>query len=67
VIFEENDMTIDEKRTERCKQETCKQSLQVEEQQGPEHISSPDCWCEPELDYKDPDTGAEVWVHRGLQ
>jgi hypothetical protein len=32
-----------------------------------EHISSPDCWCEPELDYKDPDTGAEVWVHRGLQ
>jgi hypothetical protein len=34
---------------------------------GPEHISSPDCWCEPELDYKDPDTGAEVWVHRELQ
>ena len=32
-----------------------------------EHISSPDCWCEPELDYKDPDTGAEVWVHRELQ
>lgn len=46
---------------------TCKQSLQVEEQQGPEHISSPECWCEPELDYKDPETGAEVWVHRGLQ
>ena len=43
------------------------EDLQVEEQQGPEHISSPDCWCEPELDYKDPDTGAEVWVHRGLQ
>ena len=43
---------------------TCKDCLQVEKQQGPEHISSPDCWCEPELDYKDPDTGAEVWVHR---
>jgi hypothetical protein len=25
------------------------------------------CWCEPELDYKDPDTGAEVWIHRGKQ
>ena len=22
------------------------------------------CWCNPELDYRDPDTGAEVWVHR---
>lgn len=37
------------------------------EQQEPEHISSPDCWCGPELDYKDPDTGAEVWVHRRMQ
>lgn len=38
-----------------------------EEQQWPEHISSPDCWCEPELEYKDPETGAEVWVHRSMQ
>lgn len=44
---------------------TSKESLQVDRPR--EHISSPDCWCEPELDYKDPDTGAEVWVHRGLQ
>jgi hypothetical protein len=22
------------------------------------------CWCEPDLDYVDPETGAEVWVHR---
>jgi hypothetical protein len=44
---------------------TVKESLQVD--QPREHISSPDCWCEPELNYKDPDTGAEVWVHRGLQ
>lgn len=44
---------------------TVKESLQVDRPR--EHISSPDCWCEPELDYKDPDTGAEVWVHRGLQ
>jgi hypothetical protein len=36
--------------------------------QRTEHITdgSP-CWCEPELDYKDPDTGAEVWIHRETQ
>ena len=28
------------------------------------HVDSPDCWCEPELDYEDPETGAQVWVHR---
>lgn len=43
---------------------TVKESLQVDRPR--EHISSPDCWCEPELYYKDPDTGAEVWVHREL-
>ena len=42
---------------------TVKESLQVDRPR--EHISSPDCWCEPELYYKDPYTGAEVWVHRG--
>lgn len=33
-----------------------------------EHITdgSP-CWCNPELDYKDPDTGAAVWVHKEPQ
>lgn len=46
---------------------TCKQSLKVAEQQWPEHIDSPDCWCEPELHFKDPETGAEVWVHRDIQ
>ena len=47
---------------------TLEQLQEVERLRGPrEHISSPDCWCEPELDYKDPDTGAEVWVHRELQ
>lgn len=29
-----------------------------------EHEASADCWCEPELDSVDPDTGAKVWVHR---
>lgn len=33
---------------------TCKPPLQVAERQGPEHI-------------KDPETGAEVWVHKELQ
>lgn len=44
---------------------TVKEYLQIDRLR--EHISSHDCWCEPELDYKDPDTGAEVWVHRELQ
>jgi len=34
----------------------------------PEHITdgSP-CWCDPELDYVDPNTGVKVWVHKGGQ
>jgi hypothetical protein len=33
-----------------------------------EHVTDgSSCWCDPELDYKDPDTGAEVWIHRGTQ
>ena len=33
-----------------------------------EHVTdSSKCWCDPELDYKDPDTGVEVWVHRSKQ
>ena len=33
-----------------------------------EHITdgSP-CWCNPELNYKDPETGAEVWIHQEPQ
>lgn len=31
---------------------------------GPEHLLSNDCWCEPELDYKDDNNGGEVWSHR---
>ena len=32
-----------------------------------EHITdgSP-CWCNPEMTYKDPINGAEVWVHKEL-
>jgi len=31
------------------------------------HIASADCWCEPSVDYVDPDTGAKVFVHNQLQ
>ena len=29
-----------------------------------EHISSAECWCEPEVDYIDPETGVAVYVHK---
>lgn len=32
-----------------------------------EHIDSPDCWCEPELDYEDPETGNRLWIHKEIQ
>lgn len=34
----------------------------------PEHITdgSP-CWCDPELNYVDPETGVKVWVHKEPQ
>jgi hypothetical protein len=28
------------------------------------HIDTQYCWCEPELNYQNPTTGAQVWVHR---
>jgi len=35
----------------------------AQQQQPREHEASENCWCHPILDYKDPDTGNEVWVH----
>ena len=32
-----------------------------------EHEASADCWCGPEVDYVDPDTGAKVFVHKHAQ
>ena len=29
-----------------------------------EHEESENCWCEPELDYVDPETGVKVYVHK---
>lgn len=40
---------------------TEKQSAQQQELR--EHQTSEHCWCHPTLEYKDPDTGNEVWVH----
>jgi hypothetical protein len=33
-----------------------------------EHITdgSP-CWCSPDLDYVDPETGAKIWIHKHIQ
>lgn len=31
-----------------------------------EHEANHDCWCEPEIDYVDPDTGVAVYVHRSV-
>lgn len=28
-----------------------------------EHLPSPLCWCMPRLEFVDPGTGNEVWVH----
>ena len=28
------------------------------------HVDSPECWCEPELEYESPETINQVWVHR---
>lgn len=30
---------------------------------GEGHIMSDTCWCFPRLEFKDPETGNEVWVH----
>lgn len=32
-----------------------------------EHSPSSDCWCEPEIESTDPDTGISVFVHRKMQ
>lgn len=34
---------------------------------APEHVASADCWCLPEVEYVDSETGATVYVHRSLQ
>jgi hypothetical protein len=31
--------------------------------QTEDHADSADCWCNPRLDYVDPETGNEVYVH----
>ena len=32
-----------------------------------QHISSAGCWCSPTVEFKDPSTGAAVWVHNQVQ
>lgn len=28
-----------------------------------EHVDSGDCWCHPTLNYINPETGAQHWIH----
>lgn len=31
-----------------------------------DHVADEKCWCNPEIDYVNPDTGATVYVHKSL-
>lgn len=42
------------------------QDLHVMPCYGKEHDSDPRCWCNPALNYEDPETRARVWVHRDM-
>ncbi len=46
---------------------TVKDVVKMIEEHTREHIDSETCWCKPELDYTDPDTGVSVYVHRRVQ
>jgi hypothetical protein len=39
------------------------QRHEVLERTVEDHVFSEKCWCFPRLEYVDPDTGVEVWVH----
>lgn len=32
-----------------------------------QHIGSANCWCGPTIEFKDPQTGSAVWVHKQVQ
>lgn len=32
-----------------------------------EHVPDRKCWCEPQMTYKNPDTGNEIWIHNLTQ
>ena len=32
-----------------------------------QHIGGDDCWCCPTVEFKDPVSGAAVWIHRSMQ
>lgn len=45
-----------------------REALAEQQAQQQEHITDgTPCWCNPVLDYKDPDTGTEVWIHKEPQ
>lgn len=30
------------------------------------HSAGKNCWCEPVLDYEDPENGNQLWIHREI-
>ena len=34
---------------------------------GRQHIGSADCWCSPNVEFIDPITRVQVWVHKQVQ
>lgn len=35
----------------------------AESKPAPEHVEGEDCWCHPTLDYTNPETGVQHWIH----
>lgn len=42
-------------------------NIHVVPTEGKPHIESKECWCHPELTYKDEITNKEVWSHKGYE
>jgi len=43
------------------------ENIHVVPTEGRPHEVSKNCWCEPEMTYKDDITGKEVWSHKGYE
>lgn len=33
----------------------------------PEHEAAVSCWCDPALEFKNQESGAEIWLHKVVQ
>jgi len=46
---------------------SCQQCRDATKEHKLKHKDNEKCFCSPELHYKDPDNGNEVWVHNYIQ